>query len=176
MLTAIVTSNDMVTLVWLAAKPREWTFRSLGTELELDPAALHRSVSRLKRARLIDERRAPIRANVEEFLVHALRYLAPAEPGPLGRGVPTAWGAPPLAELLAEDGEPAPVWPDPMGASRGPIVEPFAEGVPRLAERDREMAEWFALLDAIRIGRARERQLAAELLSERIWATAESRA
>jgi hypothetical protein len=90
--------------------------------------------------------------------------------------VPTAWGAPPLAELLAEDGEPAPVWPDPRGASRGPIVKPLAEGVPRLAGRDREIGEWFALLDAIRIGRARERQLAAALLSERIWATAESRA
>ncbi len=47
--------------------------------------------------------------------------------------------------------------------------------MPRLAERDRDLWEWFALLDAIRIGRARERKLAAELLSERIWAKAESR-
>src|SRR5262245_47785956 len=107
----------MVTLVRLAAEPHEWTFRSLGAELEMDPAAVHRSVSRLKQARLIDERRQPVRANVEEFLVHALRYLAPAEPGRLGRGVPTAWGAAPLAGLLADDGEPAPVWPDPEGES-----------------------------------------------------------
>ena len=140
----------------------------------MDPAALHRSVSRLKQARLLNGRREPIRANVEEFFVHALRYLAPAEPGPLGRGEPTAWGAAPLAELLAEDGEPAPVWPAPKGESRGPLVEPLAENVPRLAERNRELWEWFALLDAIRIGRARERNLAAELLSERIWAKAES--
>ncbi len=75
----------------LEAGTREWTLRSLGEELETGPAALHRSASRLKHARLLDPRREPIRANAEEFLAHALRYLAPTEPGPLGRGAPTAW-------------------------------------------------------------------------------------
>jgi hypothetical protein len=139
----------------------------------MDPAALHRSVARLKQAKLLDERREPVRANVEEFLLHAVRYVAPAEPGPIGRGRPTAWAAPPLVELLAAGDEPPPVWPDPYGKSRGPTVEPVAESVPRLARRDRELGEWFALLDAIRIGRTRERKLAAESLSQRIWAEAE---
>jgi hypothetical protein len=168
----VIAPNDIVVLVRLMADPSEWTFRSLGAELEMDPAALHRSVARLREAKLLGADRQPNRGNAEEFLIHALRYAIPAELGPLGRGVPTAWGAAPLADLLAESGEPAPVWPDPEGASRGPQVEPIANAVPRLAGERPELGEWFALLDAIRIGRARERKLAADQLRKRIWVEA----
>ena len=168
----VITANDIVALVRLAAEPGEWTFRSLGAELGMDPAAVHRSIGRLGEAKLLGADRLPNRGKIEEFLVHGLPYLIPAEPGPLVRGIPTAWGAPPLEGLLAKSDEPAPVWPDPKGASRGPEVEPIAEVVPRLAREQPELGEWFALIDGIRVGRARERKLAAQELRERIWAQA----
>jgi hypothetical protein len=166
----MLTGNDTVVLVQLAAKAEPWTFRSLGDALDIDPAALHRSVARLKAARLLDQERQVNQANVEEFLIHGLRFLLPAELGPLGRGVPTAWGAEPLRSKLAPGEEPPPVWPDPNGTSRGPSIKPIGSAVPKLAEADPVLGEWFALIDGVRVGRARERKLAAEELGKRIWA------
>lgn len=171
-LAVVISANDIVVLVRLAAGPGVWTFRSLGAQLELDPAALHRSVARLEEAQLLGAERTPVRGNVEEFLVHGLRYVFPGELGPLVRGTSTAWGAEPLSKLIAGADEPAPVWPDAQGAHRGPALDPIAEAVPKLATEQPDLAEWFALLDAIRVGRARERKLAAELLGERIWSGA----
>lgn len=168
----MLSANDIVVLVRLAARPEEWTFRSLGAELGLDPAALHRSVARLEESQLLDGERKPVRGNVEEFLVHGLRYVFPGELGPLSRGTATAWGAEPLVRLIAGGGEPAPVWPLAEGTERGPVLQPIAEAVPKLAAGHSDLREWFSLLDAVRVGRARERKLAAELLRERIWSTA----
>lgn len=166
----MLTGNDVLVLVRLAAKFDEsWTFRELASELAVDSAALHRSVGRLKQTKLLDADRKPIRTNLEEFLAHGLRYLVPAELGPLGRGIPTAWGAPPLANLVAVQDAEAPVWPDPNGDSRGPLLDPVAEGVPSLAKNDRGVGEWFALIDAVRIGRAREQRIAGEQLGKKIW-------
>lgn len=165
----VLTGNDIFVLVRVAAGDRPWTFRSLGVELGIDPAALHRSVARLKHAKLLNEQREANRSSVEEFLIHGLRYLLPAEPGPLGRGIPTAWGAAPLRGLLAAGDEAPPVWPDVNGKVRGHVVEPISDGVPELVASRPDLAEWFFLMDGIRLGRARERQLAAQELRSRIW-------
>lgn len=169
----MISGVDIVVLARLLADQEPWTFRSLGDALGMDPAALHRSVARLKEARLLDGNRQVNRSAAEEFLIHAVLYLAPVAPGALVRGMPTAWAAEPLRALVADDGEPLPVWPDPRGEVRGQAVEPLAEGVADLSRTDPELHEWFALIDGIRIGRARERKLAAEELSRRIWSGAE---
>lgn len=157
-------------LVRLAADPNPWTFRSLGAELDLDPAALHRSVARLKSAGLLNEDRDVNRAALEEYLIHAVRYISPVERGPLGRGMPTAWAAEPLRSLVAADDDPPPVWPDPHGRVRGQAIEPVSKGVVDCSRSRPELHEWFALIDGIRIGRTRERHLAAAELRKRIQA------
>ena len=159
---------DIMVLLYLAAKPGPWTYRSLAADLDMDIAALHRSVGRLTRARLLDSERMLNPTAAEEFMVHAIPYLLPAEPGPLGRGMPTAWGAPPLMDMVADDGEPPPVWPDPLGQVRGQLIEPIDDRVVSLVRSDPELAAWFALVDGIRIGRAREKKLAVAELSRRI--------
>lgn len=121
---------------------------------------------------MLDEERHVIRSNLEEFLVHALPFLLPVEPGPVGRVIPTAWGAEPLRSLIVSGDDPPPVWPDPRGSGRGPQVAPVSELAPALAQGDRRLGEWFALIDGIRIGRARERTLAADELRKRIWTEA----
>lgn len=164
----MISRTDIFVLVSVAAKPGPWTYRSLAADLGMDPAALHRSVGRLQRARLLDSERMLNPTAAEEFMVHAVPYLLPAEPGPLGRGMPTAWGAPPLGDMVADDGEPPPVWPDPLGQVRGQLVEPIDNRVVSLVRSDPELASWFALVDGIRIGRAREKKLAAAELGRRI--------
>jgi hypothetical protein len=164
----MINGNDVLVLLRLAAHEEPWTFRGLGEELGMDPAVLHRGIARLGEANLVDEDRKVNRANAEEFLLHGVRYMLPGKLGPSGRGVPTAWGAEPLRRLLAPDAE-FPVWPDPHGKHRGPVLEPIAEAAPRLARADPELLQWLALLDAVRVGRARERKLAADEIGKRIW-------
>lgn len=169
----MLNGNDVMVLIRLAARNGPWTFRALGEELAMDPAALHRSVGRLREAKLLDEDRLVNRSNVEEFLVHALRFLIPGRLGPEARGVPTAWGAKPLRDHIATDSGPSPVWPDPAGRSRGPSVDPISEHAARITRDDPKLGEWLGLVDALRVGRARERKLAAEELGRRIWSDAE---
>ena len=171
----VIKGNDILVLVRLASvAPKSWTFRAVAESLGMDVAAVHRSVGRLSAATLLDADRQVNRSNLEEFLLHGLRFILPAELGPVGRGRPTAWGVEPLRSLLAESGEPPPVWPDPNGVSRGPQVEPIAGGVLKLADSDPELGVWFALLDAMRVGRVRDKELAANELRSRIWAPVES--
>ena len=75
---------------------------------------------------------------------------------------------PPLiAEKLSANDLP-PVWPSRDGDTRGVGLEPLYKSVPYAALRDRALYQLLALLDAIRDGRARERNLAERDLSQRL--------
>jgi len=53
-----------------------------------------------------------------------------------------------------------PVWPDPDGEVRGQSFSPLYKSVPKAAQEDDRLYELLSLIDAIRGGRARERQMA----------------
>jgi len=172
----MIKGQDIVVLLKLLQEPEGWTMRSLGASTGLDPAGVHRALRRLQDARLIDAGGKQVnRSNAQEFLVHGVKYLFPVRQGGPGRGVPTAWAAPPLRDELAPVDEPPPVWPDPRGKSRGISLEPLHPSVPELARRDRELAELLALIDAIRLGDGRIRSLASKGLSERVSKKATAR-
>jgi hypothetical protein len=141
----------------------------LASDLFLSPSQVHASLKRLEGARLADNRSGrPILRAVEEFLVHAVKYVFPAQRGETTRGLPTAYAAPPLNGEIAGSGEPPPVWPDPEGEVRGVGFEPLCKSVPRAARKDAVLYELLALVDALRDGRARERRIAERALSSRL--------
>jgi hypothetical protein len=105
---------------------------------------------------------------VLEFLVHGLKYVFPAERGGLTRGMPTAHAASPLREHFAASDEVPPVWADPQGTIRGEELEPLYRSVPKAARADQRLYELLALVDAVRSGRARERELAVKELRNRL--------
>ena len=166
--------QDIVILVGLLSTSEDWTVRSLGESLEVDPTAVHRGLKRLQEARLYDPHLRRINlVHAEEFLIHGLKYIFPPEFSGETRGVPTAWAAPPLADQLANDESGLdPVWPHPQGQSRGIALTPIYKTVPELALRNPNLGERLALIDAIRAGDTRVRKLAAELLTEQLMATA----
>lgn len=108
------------------------------------------------------------RSALLEFLLHGIRYVFPAEKGALTRGVPTGYAASPLKEFIATDGEPIPVWPHAEGPVRGYSFSPLHKNVPQAALRDARLYELLALVDALRDGRARERDLAGRELKIRL--------
>lgn len=103
-----------------------------------------------------------------EFLSHGLKYAFPPQRGSMVRGVPTAAAAEPLKSRLLDDKEPPAVWPYAQGKVRGISLAPLYQGAPQAALRDPKFYSVLALCDAIRSGRTRERNLAAELLEKEI--------
>jgi hypothetical protein len=160
--------QDILVLLKLAAGASSWTFDSLTHELGLSASAIHRSLQRAEAANLYDGRRREVRAaSLIEFLSHGVQYVFPASWSGEARGLPTAWGAPPLSELLTSSANP-PVWPYAKGKARGIALKPLHPSAPDAAREDKKVWELLALVDAIRIGNARERALAVRELKKRL--------
>ncbi|MCC8911993.1 helix-turn-helix domain-containing protein [Xanthomonas euvesicatoria] len=100
------------------------------------------------------------------FVMNGLKYVFPARPGPIVRGIPTAHAAPVLVDRLLSAGEHIYVWEDGYGSEQGQRVEPLYKSVPRAVRRDAELYAMLALVDAIRLGRERESALAGSVLTQ----------
>lgn len=161
----------LVVLKLWVGRGKPWTYTLLAQELGISLSEVHGAVKRANKAGFLMDAglaHAPNPMALREFLVHGAKFAFPAIRGGMARGVPTAHAAAPLnAEVLPDD-EPPPVWPHPEGAERGLAFEPLYSAAPGAALQDATLYEVLALLDAIRGGRARERQLAVQLLEERL--------
>jgi hypothetical protein len=166
----VLRAYDILVLLKLALIGHlPWTYDSVAHELGLSASAVHRSVDRASESGLFNRsRRAIERASLQEVLAHGVRYFFPPVWGGEARGIPTAWAAAPLSSQLAHSGENPPVWPSPDGKVRGIALEPLDPRVPGAVIRDEQLGELLALVDAIRIGSARERSLAAKELGLRL--------
>jgi len=166
-----IKSQDVLVLLKLVAQGNEsWTYIDLATELDLSPSQVHAAVRRAIESGLAHEADGRVRVNVgnlEEFLVHALRYLSIPERGPKSRGMATLTSAPPFATLFVNDDEPI-VWPDPSGDVRGESLAPIYKSAPNAARRDPKLYELLVIADALRSGRAREKQAAVKELKKKL--------
>ena len=135
----------------------------IAAALKMSASEIHSAVQRLKSSRLLhgsEMNEKPNLSALEEFLIHGVKYAFPAERGGLTRGMPTSYAAEPLSRLIKAGSEPVPVWADPNGTTRGISLVPLYKTVPEAAKHDFLLYERLALIDAIRDGRARERNLA----------------
>ncbi len=97
--------QDLVVLYKQVAQAGQaWTYASLGEALGMCPSQVHRSVKRAVASGLVLEKSRgaceTVRTTLHEFAVHGVRYAFPAVIGPLRRGIPTAFGVPPLSTAL----------------------------------------------------------------------------
>lgn len=163
--------QDIVLALKLADGSEPGGYVPLAKSLGMSPSEVHAGVRRLTAARLLMPgskrvRRQPLR----ELLLHGLTYIFPAHLGPVVRGMPTAWAAPAFAGRVVGGEQLPPVWADPDGTTQGEAVEPLYRSVPEAARRDPALYDLLALVDAIRIGRARERAIAADAITQRLSA------
>ncbi len=180
-------SQDVVVLLKLIANrdaSKRLTYAELSRDLFMSSSQVFRSVKRAEAARLIiapaispnSGEELPRKwlwpyngGNLKEFLIHGVKYAFPVERGEPTRGLPTAEAAPPLNQQFLQEGFPLPpVWPYVEGSLRGIAFSPLYKNVPQAALRDPKLYELLALLDAIREGRAREREIAIRELTGRI--------
>ena len=102
------------------------------------------------------------------FVISGAPYAYPAVRGEATIGFPTSHAVPPLSEQIQPSAELPPVWPHQEGTLRGQGVLPLYENLPLAAVDDSKLYELLALFDALRIGQARERELAKKLLEQRL--------
>ena len=147
---------------WPLSKPTTDTprFEGVAEDLGVGLATAHRSVGRLLASGLGLPSRTVQRHALLDVLLHAARHVYYVQPGGLTRGVRTADAAAPLSTIMTPS-DPPPVWPDPLGDTRGTSIKPLHVSVPRAAQLDPELHALLALVDALRIGQARVRSLAA---------------
>jgi hypothetical protein len=156
--------QDIMVALKLCSYPSKRPAMSIiAVDLKMSPSEIHAAIKRLQQARLLHGREMEDKPNVsalEEFLLHGVKYAFPAEHGPVTRGLPTSFAAPPLNKEIVPGDELPPVWPYRDGETRGITLEPLYKTAPAAALRDPILYQLLALVDAIRDGRARERKTA----------------
>jgi DNA-binding Lrp family transcriptional regulator len=161
--------QDVVVALKLSLNGARSSYADLGQELGMSASEVHAAVRRLGEANLIDPETKEIRREtLRNFLVHGVPYAFPTSPKEVTRGMPTAWAAPVLSGKISASGQISPVWPDPDGQVQGAAVQPLYASAPGAARRDPALYDLLALVDALRIGRARERSLAEKEISHRL--------
>ena len=179
--------QDVLVILKLVANrnaSKSATYAQMGKELSTSASQVFRAIQRAEEARLLNpptvspppgssEDESAVRlwpniGNLKEFLIHGVKYVFPVKRGGPTRGIPTAEAALPLVEHFSQDFALPPVWPDPNGTIRGIEFSPLHKSVPQAALRDQPLYELLALVDAIREGRAREREIAIRELTARI--------
>lgn len=137
-----------------------WSYERLAGALEISASQAHTSLRRLEGSGLYRASDRSLRTHAFTlFATHGIPFVFPAELGGQAFGMPTAHAAPPLRGQLsfAESY----VWPGPAGVI-GRAVPPLHPAAPTAAAADPTLYAALSLVDALRVGRARERRLAVD--------------
>lgn len=160
--------QDVVVAIKLVGYQNEnWSYASLGEEVGIGHNQAHLACKRLTAASLMSQKHV-LKRNLVEFLIHGVKYVFPPvwEDGPQ-HGIPTAVSGPDMKKELRTPQ--IVVWPtgrrkDP----KGDALRPLHECVYTVIENDPLTYQVLSILESIRIGRAREREVAADLIRKKI--------
>ncbi len=154
---------DIAVLLYLYLHPRE-TYAHMAATLGVSTSTCHAAVGRLLRSGLVhrtgrDDRKVAV-APMLEFLQFGVPYAFPPETVSRARGIPTGIAAYSAARHSTVADEVHAVWPSPLGRATGTGVRPLVPGAPNTATLDPALYDLLVLVDALRLGDARERDTA----------------
>lgn len=160
--------HDVAILLKIASKDNvNWLMKDLAYELQISPGEISESINRSVIGGLINSDKKTLRKlALVDFLRSGLRYVFPQQLGPITRGMATSISAPPLSgDFFCDENF---VWPHSKGNLRGQAIIPLHPKTPEACLKDSNYYELMALTEAIRIGKAREQNMAFEYLKEKI--------
>lgn len=159
--------QDLVVILKVAMHEDELrTIAQISEQLFIAPSQIHASIKRSELSHLMSRVNGKLTVNksaLYEFLIYGLKHVFPAVVGAMTRGVPTGISGPALKSKFNQNGTPI-VWPDPKGSARGESLSPLCPTVPRACKQDEKLYEVLSLVDALRFGSAREKELAEKVL------------
>ncbi len=153
----------------LSAREEPFSARGLEFSLGISKSEVNASMNRSIASGLAIKDRGyqrvkPNHRNIYNFIVHGLKFVFPPKLSGMERGIPTAFAAPMLDSHLISAGDYSFVWPYAEGKERGQAIDPLFKSVPQAVLKDEQLYEYLALIDAIRIGKQREANLASDHL------------
>lgn len=159
--------HDLAILLKVATIDKDWMNKDLAEMLKISQAEVGYSLNRSAVAGLIDHTKRKVMRNaLLEFIQYGLPYVFPTQRGAMAKGVPTAYSAPVMSSQIV--GSETVVWPHAKGNARGESISPLYPNAVDAALQDQKMYDLLALIDVIRIGKVRERQIAMEILKSQI--------
>jgi len=161
--------QDIAVLLKIVVSPSNWMNKDIAEALFLSPAEVSYSLQRSALAELIDpSKKKVMRKAFLEFIQYGLPHVFPAIKGSIATGIPTAFSSPVMSRYLMTNhsGEMI-VWPYAEGEARGESITPLYPNAVKAALRDPELYELLALVDAMRLGKVREKEIALKLLKEK---------
>lgn len=161
--------QDVVVLLKIIALNNDnWQQMPMAHSLKMSQSEVSQSVARSKYAGLLDNYgKKVMRKALYDFLQYGLAVVFPVKPGAVVRGIPTAHSTAPLNKEISSDEDY--VWPYAKGNVRGHGITPLYASVPQAALDDEQLHALLALADALRVGKAREKNIAVKELKNRIW-------
>ena len=148
--------QDIVILLkMIAAGPETMQLARLSRSLFISLSEVSESLNRSQIANLVDhDKKKVMRQNIMEFLEHGVRYVFPQKPGANVRGIMTAHSHDFMNKTFRSENNY--VWPDINGVDIGSEIEPFYAKQVKAVKEDKVLYKLLALVDVIRVGRARE--------------------
>lgn len=160
--------SDIASLLYLRLHPAD-PYSAMAERLGISKSTAHDSVRRLVRSRLAHESKRATALVADgpalDFLIFGVPYAFVPDTVPEARGVQTGLRA---LDVSSSGGvfssALALVWPSKLGEARGVGVEPLVPAAPDLPFRDPALYRMLAIVDALRLGDAREREAARDAL------------
>lgn len=157
----------LVLLKIIALDSKEWQQLTLAQELNMSQSEISQSLQRSKYAQLVDFSGKKVnRMALYEFLIHGISYVFPQKPAAIVRGMATAHSAAPINEII--NTSEVYVWPYAKGNTRGQAVLPLYSSAIEASLKDAILYELLAMVDALRVGSTREKEIAKVALKKRI--------
>lgn len=160
--------QDVVILLKIIClSPKNWQIIELSRELFISQSEVSESLNRSVLGDLIDQGKRKVkRRALLEFLQFGLHHVFPQRPGPMMNGIPTAHSHPFMTQYFPS--EMMYVWSDNREKERGLSIEPLYAKQTDAVKIDAKLYKLLALIDIIRVGRARELQIAMNELKTEI--------
>ncbi|MCC6866510.1 MAG: hypothetical protein IT280_10170 [Ignavibacteria bacterium] len=154
---------------------KDWDNLLLSRKLQISQSEVSQSIRRSIFIGFMDTGKNIYFESFLEFLVYGLKYVFPVKPGAFSRGVPTAHSASPL-NMIINTSDDIYVWSYSLGKVYGQSIEPLYHTIPKVISEqqsgntfeDKKFYELLALIDALRVGKAREKNIAKGELKKRI--------
>lgn len=162
--------QDIVIVMKILAKSEQpWSQGGLAVELGMSASEVNGGIKRASLSGLLrkkDNKVIPNKKAIEEFLLHGLKYVFPAERGEPTRGIAAAYAAPVFNGKFVVSEDLPPVWSYAKGDVKGFMLKPLYKSVPVAVKNDSILYDYMAIVDALRSGRVREVAAAKQLLKD----------
>lgn len=161
--------HDVIILLkMITLKERKWTFVEIASALQISKSEVSFAMERNAVAGLVNADKTRVnKLALRDFLIYGLKYVFPPQIGGSARGIATAYSAPPINQYITE-GKEYFVWKYYKGTKRGNSIVPLYDKIPTIVENQPELYEFLTIVDTLRVGKAREMEIAVRELDKKL--------